>query len=245
MIRVNLISTAPGQVVAAAPARNWFPKEQRSAAMGLALLLFTAIGVTSWWWYLHMEKRSVERGIVEAELELQRLKEVAVLVDKATARKAELAERLDLIERLRATMRAPVRLLETVSKSVPYGLWLLEVKQTGQSVQMDGRAMTLTPVTDFAKVMQESGFFQMPVEIISTTSEIFEEVPVIRFVMKADVINGGISPLKPTTVITDAGRPAVGTPVTAPPASMPATPTTATIPPPVIATGGVGRSGGR
>ena len=37
MIRVNLISTAPGQVVAAAPARDWFPKEQRAAAMGLAL----------------------------------------------------------------------------------------------------------------------------------------------------------------------------------------------------------------
>jgi len=241
MIRVNLISVTPGQ--AAAPARDWFPKEQRSAAMGLILLMMTAVGVTSWWWYLHHEKSNVERGIVAAELELQRLKDVAVLVDKATARKAELAERLDLIERLRATMRAPVRLLETVSKSVPFGLWLLEVKQTGQSVQVDGRAMTLTPVTDFAKVMQESGFFNMPVEIVSTTSEMFEEVPVIRFVMKADMLNGGVAPTKPTTVVAGGPTPAAGTPVNAPASSMPATPTTATVPP--IAVGSVGRSGGR
>jgi len=178
---------------------------------------------------------------------LQRLKDVAVLVDKATARKAELAERMDLIERLRATMRGPVKLLETVSKSVPYGLWLVEVKQNGSTVQFDGRAMTLTPVTDFAKVMQESGFFQMPVEVVSTTSEIFEEVPVIKFVLKAEVINGGMPVTKPANAIADnvpAGAPNAPV-VNAPASSMPATPTTATVAPPAAAVGAIVRSGGR
>jgi len=46
MIRVNLISVtaaAAGQ----APSRQWLPKEQRSAAVGLVLLMFTAVGITS------------------------------------------------------------------------------------------------------------------------------------------------------------------------------------------------------
>jgi type IV pilus assembly protein PilN len=180
MIKVNLISVTPGQ----APARDWFPKEQRAAAVGLVLLLSTAVGVTGWWWYLRHERTTVEQNIRTAEAELARLKDVAVLVDRATARKMELAERLDLIERLRATMHAPVRLLETVSHSVPHGLWLLEIKQTGTNIQLDGRALSPDPVTEFARQMQESGFFQMPVEI-SYTSELIEERPVIRFLMKA------------------------------------------------------------
>jgi len=248
MIKVNLISVT--STAGTEPKRQWLPKEQRSAAGGLFLLLMTAIGVTSWWWYLHHERGNVERAIVTAETELVRLKEVAVLVDRATARKAELAERLDLIERLRATMRAPVRLLETVSQSVPHGLWLIEVKQTGTTVRLDGRAMSLTPVTDFAKVMQESGFFTMPVEIDSTTSEVFEEVPVIRFVLKADIVNGGALSMKATPVVTSpapAPAPAAGSPLNAealpaPPASAPAT--TAPVAPPKTDVASV-RSGGR
>src|SRR4051812_23718041 len=101
MIKVNLISVTPGQ----APPREWLPKEQRSAALGLVLLLMTAVGITSWWWYLSHESKKVERSILLAEQDLARLKDVATLVERATARKGELADRLDLIERLRATMR--------------------------------------------------------------------------------------------------------------------------------------------
>jgi type IV pilus assembly protein PilN len=211
MIRVNLISVTPGQ----SPAREWLPKEQRSAAVGLVLLLATAIGITSWWWYLSHESRKVERSITVAEQDLARLKDVAQLVERATARKGELADRLDLIERLRATMRAPVRLFETVSRSVPHGLWLLEIKQVGSSIQVDGRAMSLTPVTDFAKQMQESGFFQMPVEIVSTTSEILEEVPVIRFMFKADLASAGTpaaAKAKPVATEAPVPAPTVATP---------------------------------
>jgi hypothetical protein len=147
-----------------------------------------------------------------------------------------------------------VRLLETVSQSVPHGLWLLEVKQTGATVRLDGRAMSLTPVTDFAKVMQESGFFQMPVEIDSTNSEVFEEVPVIRFVMKADILNSGASPVKTTPVATTpapapatpAPTAAAGSPLNAealpvPPASGPAS----TVAPPKTDVASVRPGGGR
>jgi len=217
MIRVNLISVAPGQ--AAAPARDWFPKEQRSAAIGLVLLLVTAVGITSWWWYLRHQRRNVEAQIVTAEAELVRLKDVASMVDRAIARKAELSERIDLIERLRATMRAPVKLLETVVHSVPHGLWLIEIKQAGMNVQMDGRAMSNNQVADFAQQMQDSGYFNKPVEI-STTSELLEEVPVIRFVMKAEVAASGPIGVKPATPVVASTSPVPGAPNT--PATTPA-----------------------
>jgi len=141
-------------------------------------------------------------------------------VDRARQRKAELADRIDLIERLRSTMRAPVTLLETVSESAPHGLWLLEIKQAGTTVQLDGRAMSLTPVTDFAKQLQDSGFFQMPVEIVSTTSETVDETPVIHFVMKADVAPTG--PAAASRAVTANTPPVPGAPAVAAPGTPPA-----------------------
>jgi Tfp pilus assembly protein PilN len=92
-----------------------------------------------------------------------------------------------LIDRLRAGKRAPVDLLQTVSYSVPDGLWLMEIKQTGEFVQVDGRAMTLTSVTDFTRRLQDSGLFRHPVEILTTIAEVYEQTSVVRFVVRAEV----------------------------------------------------------
>jgi type IV pilus assembly protein PilN len=195
MIRVNLLSTGPG----AAPPREWFPREQRSAALGLLLLMGTAVGVGGWWWYLRHEHSATDARIEQAEARLARLKDAAKLVDLVSARKSELTERLGLIDRLREAKRQPVSLLETVSRSVPEGLWLSEIKQTGTSVQVDGRAMSLTSITDFAETMQVSGLFKMPVEILSTSTEVFEDANVVRFSIKAEAV-------KPPAPVTPEGQ---------------------------------------
>lgn len=182
MIRVNLLATPVG----AAPKQDWLPREQRSAAVGLTILVATGIGVFGWWWYLRHERKDLDVKISTQQAELTRLKSVATLVDRATARKAELTERLGLIDRLRSVMKGPVGILETVSGSVPDGLWLVELKQTGSMVQIEGRALSLTSVTDFTEQMQNSGMFKRPVEIVTTTTEAVEDTSVIRFIVKGE-----------------------------------------------------------
>jgi type IV pilus assembly protein PilN len=184
MIKVNLLATQPG----AAPAREWLPRDQRSALVGLGLLVATAAGVGGWWYYLHHQGVVVDSKVAAAETELVRLKDAAKLVDLLTARKNELAERVSLIERLRAAKRAPVALLETVSQSLPEGLWLTEMKQSGPTVQIDGRATSLTAVTDFTERLQNSGYFQKPVEILTTSTEAIDDATVVKFSVKADAV---------------------------------------------------------
>jgi type IV pilus assembly protein PilN len=184
MIKVNLLATTPG----AAPAREWLPRDQRSALMGLGMLMVTALGVGGWWYYQHHQGNVLNARIAAAEAELVRLNEAAKVVDLMTARKNELSERVGLIDRLRAAKRAPVSLLETVSRSLPEGLWLLEMKQSGTSVQIDGRATSLTAVTDFTERLQNSGFFQKPVEILTTSTEAIDDATVVKFSVKADAI---------------------------------------------------------
>jgi type IV pilus assembly protein PilN len=149
----------------------------------------------------------VEVKITAAETELVRLKEASDLVQRVTARRNELTERLGLIERLRSSKREPVTLLESVSRSLPDGLWLLEMKQTGTTVTIDGRAMSLTALTDFAERIQNSGTFHHPVEIVSTTTETVEDVDVVRFALKAEAVTSA-----PAAPVEKAGaRPAART----------------------------------
>lgn len=184
MIKVNLIAHTPG----AAPAREWFPREQRSALMGLGLLALTALAIGGYWYYLNGVRNGVDAKIVTAEATIARLKVAAELVKKTTARKAELTERLGVIDRLRSAKREPANLLENLSRNLPDGLWLLEVKQTGGTVQVDGRAMSITAVTDFTESLQNSGMFLRPVEILTTSTETLEETTVVKFSVKADIV---------------------------------------------------------
>jgi type IV pilus assembly protein PilN len=189
MIRVNLLQSAPTERTS----RAFLPPEQRSAIFGLLMLGSCAAGIGGYWWYLSADKSTAQAGIAAAQAELVELERASDLVDQATARKAELTERLTLIDRLRAAKRGPVTLLETVSQSLPEGLWLMELKQAGASVQIDGRALSLTAVTDFAERLQNSGFFERPVEILATTIEVVEETPVVRFSVRGETVTPSVT----------------------------------------------------
>jgi len=180
VIRVNLLGVVPS-----APRRVWVPADQQSAAVGLVLLMCTALGVGGWWWQTARAQRVIDAQIVTAQTELTRLKAVATLVDRAVTRKLELTERLGLIDRLHRTQRAPVELLEAISRSVPDGLWLLELKQIGTVVQIEGRATSLTALTDFVERLQTSGRFARPVDIVTTNMELVQDASVVRFALKA------------------------------------------------------------
>jgi len=180
MIRINLL--AP-EIRAAR--KGLLPAGQRATLLGLLMLMATATGVGVWWWTLQRQAVALDTKIATADRELTRLKDISKMVDRAIARKAELSEKVSLIDRLRAAQRGPVNLLSIVSTSLPDGTWLMEINQKGPSVQIEGRATSLTSVTDFVERLQSSGIFDRPVEIVSTGMETIEDASVVRFAVKA------------------------------------------------------------
>jgi Tfp pilus assembly protein PilN len=203
MIRVNLLVSSPG----AAQPRLMMPKEQRPAMIGLTMLLVTGLGIGGWWYYINQQRATTETNITTAEARIGQLKDAMKLLEAARQHKAELQERIALIERLRAAKHAPVKMLDLMNESITDGLWLLEVKQTATSVQIEGRAMSHTSITDFAQALQVSGFFKMPVEIVTTLMEAVEDANVIRFVLKAEPAAGPVVPATGAAGATVAGRP--------------------------------------
>jgi len=193
MIRVNLIAAAG----APAQPRVLLAPQHRGAAWGVLLLLLTASGVGGWWWELGRETTALDTHIAQNDSELVRLKDAAKLVDRAIARKSELSEKLALIDRLRTAQKGPVHLLSTISRSLPDGLWLMELKQQAGVIQLEGRATSLTAVTDFVERLQDSGVFDRPVEIVSTGMELVEESSVVRFAVRAQALGTAVKETAP------------------------------------------------
>ena len=187
MIRVNLL--APGTEPAPRAWRRLLvvPPEQRAALMGLSMLMITASGAGLWWWSVASEHKRVDAEIVAAEANLTRLQEAARLMEKATAREKDLRERLGLIERLRNTQRAPVMLLDTISRSMAEGLWLTELRQSGAGVTLEGRAVSYSALTDFIGRLQISGRFVRPLDIVNATAEALADSVVVRFTIRGEV----------------------------------------------------------
>ncbi|MBM3751090.1 MAG: hypothetical protein FJW21_07900 [Acidimicrobiia bacterium] len=187
MIRVNLIGGAEARRASGCSRFLSVPPEQRAALFGVTVLMATAIGVAGDWWTLDRSRRGLDAEIAVQDAQLVQLQEASRLVLAAEAREKDLRERVDLIERLRAAQRAPVALLEAVSLSLPDGLWLLELKQTGASVRIEGRAESLTALTDFVDRLQHSGRFVQALDIVTTNMEAIGDASVVRFAIRGDV----------------------------------------------------------
>ena len=138
--------------------------------------------------------------MASAQVDLQRLHAAAQLVGRAAARKADLAERLSLIDRLHRVKHDPVELLMAISRAVPDGLWLIEMKQTGaDTIQIEGRALSLTAVTDFVEALQTSGRFERPVDILTTSMETVGESTVVRFAVRGRAPGAAVIAAAPTS----------------------------------------------
>jgi len=205
MIRVNLLVSSPG----ASQPRVLVSKEQRPAMLGLTMLLVTGLGIGGWWYYINQQRTATEAGITTAETRIDQLKDAMKLLESARQHKAELEERISLIDRLRIAKHGPVKMLDLMNESITDGLWLMEIKQNSTWVQIEGRAMSQLAITDFAQTLQVSGFFKMPVEIVTTMMEQVDEANVIRFVLKAEPAAAPAIPATGAAGKTIAGRPGV------------------------------------
>jgi len=157
--------------------------------VGLAVVLLLAITMAggAWWYHATGVNTQLTVRIRLAEAELGRVNETKRVVERAEATRTELAATLAAIERLQQARHATVHLLEDLSRSLPSGLWLLAVKHSGVSVQVDGRSLSIGAVTSFAEALQRSQLFQRPIEILAVNRETLEDTAVFAFAVKATV----------------------------------------------------------
>jgi type IV pilus assembly protein PilN len=170
MIRINLLAVEREQPRAkrrGGLSLNLGEAQKITIAASLIVVL-TGLGIV--WWFLALRQRSarLDQDIADAEAETRRLRTVLTQVQKFEGKRAQLQQRVSLIEELRKGQIGPVHMLDSISKSLPDRLWLNELTQTGSEVQMRGFATSLTAISDLVANLEASGYFKKPVEIVDT-----------------------------------------------------------------------------
>ena len=168
MIKINLLAADRDRV----KKKSKFSIGGEKITIGCSLILVAAALFVGWWyWSLQNESKDVDRQIADAQRETARLQSVIVQVQQFEARRAQLQQRVTLIEELRKGQTGPVHLLDQVSRSLPDSMWLTEMKQSGNDVAIEGKCTSLTALSDFVSGLEASNYFDRPVEIVDSTVE--------------------------------------------------------------------------
>lgn len=213
MIKINLIAAEKSRSKKASG--SWAPKINLSGqklTIGCALILVATAAAISWrYWHLGREGAVLDQSLTEAQEETRRLHAIIGDVQKFEQRRAQLQQRVGLIEQLRKNQTGPVHVLDQVSRSLPSMVWLTDLKQTSNSneVVLEGKCAGLTSLSDFVANLEGSGYFRKSVEIVSTQLEGSAGVlatggDLIRFTVKAQFEPPASTPA-PAPVPTQAG----------------------------------------
>jgi type IV pilus assembly protein PilN len=195
MIRINLLATERRAAKAAAPG---FQAAQKMAVIGSLVLVLTVVGVGWRYWALGQEKAQVAREIQAAQREEARLQEILKQVQEFENRRKTLEARVALIDDLRKGQTAPVHMIDQISKSLPDMTWLTSLQQSGYTLTMQGRCLTLTSLSDFIGNLEASRFFIRPVEIIESTVDAGNNGPeLIVFTIRGTFQMAGVESVAP------------------------------------------------
>src|SRR5438445_2104602 len=182
MIRINLLAAERTKKKAVS-----LQAGQKLTIACSATRLLAVLFVGWRYWSLSRQSTQLDAEIAASQQETTRLHSVILQVQQFEQRKAQLQQRVVLIEQLRKGQTGPVHMLDQISRAMPPMLWLTQVRQSGTDVLIDGKATTLTGLSDFVTNLEGSGYFKRSIEIVSTTTEPVAQPPseLIKFSIKA------------------------------------------------------------
>jgi type IV pilus assembly protein PilN len=202
MIRINLLGVERKQVrTSKGPS---FDIGQKLTVACSLILVVGLLGIGYWYWSLNEASARVDREIAAANAEATRLRSLLTEVQQFEGRRAQLTQRVQLIEQLRGGQSVPVQLLDHVSRSLPDMLWLTSMVQNGPELTIQGRTTTLIALSDFVANLGTNPLLIKPIQIDNSETDKSgggqqvranagqPPVETIRFTVKAQV--AGVAP---------------------------------------------------
>ena len=168
MIRINLLAAERATKKKA----NVALQTGQKLTIGCSTILVLAVLFMGWrYWAVNRDSNRLDAEISASQQETTRLHSIIVQVQQFEQRRAQLQQRVVLIEQLRKGQTGPVHMLDQISRALPPMLWLTELKEVNNEVTIDGRSTTVTGISDFVANLEATGYFKRSIDIVSTTAE--------------------------------------------------------------------------
>jgi type IV pilus assembly protein PilN len=202
MIRINLLSVDRERTKRGA----LIPAAQRVTIVASLIILTTFLGIGWKFWSLHQDSVRVDDELAKGEREMQQLRSVLAQVQKFESSKAQLQQRVTLIEQLRRGQSGPVHMIDEIGKALPERLWLTDLTQKGDDVVLVGMTTSFTGLSDFVANLETSAWFKKPIDIVdSQVTTDAKTGDIFKFSVKA-VFNNPETPAPPPAAAGARGR---------------------------------------
>ena len=184
MIRINLMAVERGRTK-----RRLGIEGGQKVGLVCGAIVVAVVAVVVWQVLsVRAETARLDDQLRSVDEELSTMVDVVDRRNQFETQSAELARRVALIEQLRDGQGGPVRMLDQVSRSLPEGVWLTELRQENADITIQGWATGLTALSDLVVALESSGYFALPVEIIDSQLEAQAAGEVVRFELRATFV---------------------------------------------------------
>jgi type IV pilus assembly protein PilN len=149
MIKINLL-----------PTKKKPPKKvidlQQQLLLALLVLILVAMGL---WYFWNTQKNRIialEADKARAEAHLREQDNVLKEVKNVEEERRKVAEKIEVIEKLKKNQAGPVRLLDEASKALPVGVNLTSLTESSNNINIEGEAFTNEDIVRFVDNLKAS-----------------------------------------------------------------------------------------
>jgi type IV pilus assembly protein PilN len=167
---------------------------KKKAAGKQQLILFVAVialgyvGNFVWSSTRAAELKAVEAKARATREEIAQLDRIIGEVKNIKDQQAQLREKLDTLDRLKAGRTGPVKVLDALATVTPKRLWVTRIEEKGGTVSFIGSASTIDDVSEFMTALKGNPHFSA-IELTRTTSATYaaKKLDYVDFTLTAAV----------------------------------------------------------
>lgn len=165
MIRINLLGASKPRNKRGAASTAAVMEMGDAGSPKFKLLIVLALVASlnfAYWYSLDKQGKSITVQMAAAEQKNRELADVKAKYLERQRQADSYKRRVDVIDQLRAGQMGPVNLLNTVGETVngTEAVWLSTMKDQGNSVAIEGMALSTDAVANLIQNLQKTGYFK-------------------------------------------------------------------------------------
>lgn len=181
MIRINLLKPEAKELPAEEVRREIKPPKM---SLIYLLVVFAAAAL----FFYQRSAFNKENNLLEAaQVEKNKLSDVLGKLEEAQQLKSLFERKINLINQIKPQQHVAVRIMDELSKHIPYYVWLSEATYDKQTIHVKGRALSNNLIADYIYSLETSPYF-FNVNLLSSTQKTLRDNQYLEFAINASYV---------------------------------------------------------